>query len=228
MQQYFLDTSITTDVIDLPNDVLVHLKKVLRRRDGYKMRLVDDRGQIYLAELKGDRAQMIETLDEGRELPHRLIIALALIKHDRFEWAIQKCTELGATDIIPLLTERTVIKTKEESKRTERYKKIAKEAAEQSLRRRIPDIWKPTDIKDIHKVKTNYNYLAYEREDTCLLPDRISGDALIVIGPEGGFTEDEVDMLISAGFSSVTLGPRILRAETAAIASCTLIGRAMR
>ena len=227
MQQYFLNTPITADVVDLPDDVLYHLKKVLRRNDGYKLRLVDDGGQVYLAELRDKKAHIIETIQEQRELPQRLIIALALIKYDRFEWAIQKCTELGVTDIIPLLTERTVIKAKDESKRMERYKRIAKEAAEQSLRHQIPKIWSPMNIRDILKVEATYRYLAYEKEDKDTIPDKIDGYSLIVIGPEGGFTEDEAASLISSGFVAITLGPRILRAETAAIVSSTLIGRAM-
>ncbi len=228
MQQYFLDASITTDVVALPKDILHHLKIVLRRNDGYKMRLVDSEGKVYLAELIDEKAKIIETIEEDRELPSRLIIALALIKHDRFEWAIQKCTELGATDIIPLLTKRTVIKAKEESKRITRYKRIAKEAAEQSLRNRIPEIWQLTDIKDIIKIEANKRYIAYEKEDTSVLPDKIDGDTLIVIGPEGGFTDEEATLLISHGFISITLGPRILRAETAAIVATTLIGRALQ
>ena len=228
MQQYFLNTSITTDLHDLPDDVMYHLKKVLRSNNGYRFRLVDDENKVYLAELKDNKAKIIEVIEENRELSYRLIVALALIKHDRFKWAIQKCTELGVTDIIPLFSERTVIKEKENSKRIERYKRIAKEAGEQSLRHKIPEIWLPMDIKDIRKVDATYRYLAYEKQEREPLPDKIDGDTLVVIGPEGGFTEAEASMLISCGFTSITLGKTILRAETAAIVASAFIGRAMQ
>lgn len=227
MQQYFLEEKLFVGgKVKLNDDILFHLKKVLRKKSDYQMRLVDSEGKVYLAKLSNADAIIIDELKDDRELKSELVLAMALIKHDRFEWAIQKATELGATKIIPMITERVVIKTDSEAKRLERYRKIIKEAAEQSLRNKIPVITDFMTLDEVIDLDIKRKIVAYEKEDRTDL-EMDAADTLILIGPEGGFSEEEFAKLISNGFISISLGKRILRAETAACAALAILGRSM-
>ncbi len=227
MQQYFIDQAFNVDdLIGLDEEIIHHLRKVLRKSDGIKIRVVSSDHKLYLAELYKDKAKIIEGLDEKRELDHELVLAMALIKHDRFEWAIQKATELGVTKIIPMITERVMIKDDSEKKRLVRYKKIIKEAAEQSLRTCIPEITDFMTLDEVSDLDYKRKIIAYEKEDDHKLIEE-NTDTLVVIGPEGGFSDDEYHKLVDKGFKSISLGRRILRAETAACAALVILGRGM-
>ena len=227
MQQYFVDAKLNVgDKYRLDDEILFHLKKVLRKRNGYNMRLVAN-GHLYLGELFGDTAKIQKELFEDRELPYDLVLAMALIKNDRFEWAVQKATELGVKRIIPLMTERTQIKDHSQAKRLLRYKKIAKEAAEQSFRLMVPLIDDFKRLEDIETLHFDNKLVAYEREEQHLLSDDLKNDTIVIIGPEGGFSDDEYRRLIENGFVSISLGKRILRAETAAVCALSIIARGM-
>ena len=117
MQQYFIDKFLKEgDLIELDEEIVHHIRKVLRKNDGYKIRLVSKDNQLYIASIEKGLALIEKAIEEKRELDHKLVLAMALIKHDRFEWAIQKATELGATTIIPMISERVVIKDDSEQK----------------------------------------------------------------------------------------------------------------
>lgn len=227
MQQYFIKETLKVGTyVTLDDEILFHLKRVLRKVKGYEFRLIDKESRAFLCTLEDDRAKVISVIKEERELRHELVLALALIKHDRFEWAIQKATELGVSKIIPLISERVMIKDDSEVKRIKRYQKIAKEAAEQSLRHRTPEITSFMSLDEVASLPVANKLLAYEKEEEKKLED-YDDDTLIVIGPEGGFSKKEYQLLIERGFSSISLGKRILRAETAAIAAVCIIGRGM-
>ena len=219
MQQYFYaDNLHVNEEILLSEDILFHLQKVLRKDHNYMFRIADAQGKIFLAHLTDQKHALIEEeLDEDNELPQKITVILSLIKQDKFEWAIQKLTELGVSRIVPYIAERTQI-VPEGKKKWERFRKILQEAAEQSHRNRIPELCDPVKEKDLVHFLSDVNLLAYEKEDTKLTAVEIrEGSVSLLIGPEGGFTENETVRFKELGFRSLSLGKRILRAETAAV-----------
>jgi 16S rRNA (uracil1498-N3)-methyltransferase len=223
MQQYFVDYKVKeNDVIELDDDVIYHLKKVLRKDSSYNFRIVDNNSDVYLASLKDNNQCLIkEKINENNELDCDITCILSLIKMDKFELTIQKLVELGVKTIVPYDATRSVVKIKE-NKKLDRLRKIIKEAAEQSHRNIIPTLENVATIKDLNKYLSLDNYICYESEDN--IAD-IKGNKSItyIIGPEGGFEDKEYKKICELGFKSISLGKRILRAETAAIYMTSVI-----
>ena len=223
MQQYFVDDSLKeNDLISLRDDILYHLVKVLRQTN-QEFRLVDSTGSIFLCKLENNQARIIRCLDENNELDIEITVILALIKSDKFELTLQKLTELGVKRIVPYNAYRSVVKEAKKDKKLERYKKILMEASEQSHRNVIPEITSAIDIKDIEKYKSDINIIAYEKEDIKSKSELKAKSITLIIGPEGGFDKDEYNTIVSMGFKSISLGKRILRAETAAMYLTSII-----
>ena len=224
MQQYFSDIDFKEkDIIRLDNDVLYHLKKVLRKDDTYTFRVVNSNHEIYEGHLINTNEFIAERkLDENNELDVEITCILALIKSDKFELCIQKLTELGVSRIVPYNASRSVVKYKKDSK-LDRLKKIAREASEQSHRNIIPEICEPCDLKDLSKYMSDSNYICYESENSLNSDIKINNSITYIIGPEGGFEDEEYKKICDFGFKSVSLGKRILRAETAAIYASSVI-----
>ena len=161
------------------------------------------------------------------ELPVKLILAQSLLKNaERFEFVLQKCTELGVSEFIPLLTKRTEQKFLHKKERLER---ILKEATEQSGRARLPKLEELGKFADVLKLKNVLVLMPHPVADEKFADIKArlgsaSRDILICIGPEGGFMEDEVDLARESGALIFNIGKRILRAETAAIVMATLVG----
>ena len=223
MQQYFVNVQIKQgDIIQLDNDILYHLVKVLRKDNTYKFRVADAKGEIYFAHLISNKeCQIEENTNENNELDCDITCILSLIKNDKFELTIQKLVELGVKRIVPYKSVRSVVKVKD-NKKLDRIKKIVKEAAEQSHRNIIPEVTDFADLKDLEKYKSNSNYICYESEKN--IADINSDESITyIIGPEGGFENNEYEKICSLGFESVSLGKRILRAETAAIYMTSII-----
>jgi len=162
-------------------------------------------------------------------------IAQSLPKGDKFETVIQKGTEIGVTAFIPFVSARTIVQydAKKETKRLARWRKIAKEAAEQAHRGKVPDVREAIGWKELLKLagEAALTVFCYEKEDGTQLKDvlrsaprPVDGPILVVIGPEGGFTESEAEEAENAGCKLTGLGRRILRTETAGMvaASCIL------
>ena len=166
------------------------------------------------------------------ELPIHVTLYQALIKNDKFDLVIQKSTELGVTDIVPTIFARSVIKIdkEKENNKLNRYEKIIKEACEQSHRQVMPIIHQYTNLKDIKIDEDTLGIMAYENNGNLhSFSDALANlkdykNVAIIIGPEGGFEESEVNYLHSIGFKNVSLGNRILRTETAAIYAISVIG----
>ena len=158
--------------------------------------------------------------------PLQLTLLLAIFKFDRMEWAIEKCTELGVTRVIPVIARRTDANLSAAShKRVDRWRRIALQASEQSRRTAPPEISAPMKLRDAFALPATMKLLLSEAEDQCLLRDihpDAGGEVLLAIGPEGGWAEDELDQFRSNAWISVSLGPTILRAETAAIAAAAI------
>ena len=223
MQQYFVDCNVHEgDIIALSDDILYHLIKVLRKDNTYTFRIADVLGNIYHANLISNKECKIgKFLNENNELSCDITCILSLIKNDKFELTIQKLVELGVKRIVPYKSVRSVVKIKD-NKKLDRLNKIVREAAEQSHRNIIPEVCEFADIKDIEKYKSNNNYICYESE-TNIADIKPNGSITYVIGPEGGFEDNEYRKFCDMGFESVSLGKRILRAETAAIYMTSII-----
>ncbi len=223
MQQYFVDYKVKeNDVIELDDDVIYHLKKVLRKDSSYNFRIVDNNSDVFLASLKDNNKCLIkEKIDEDNELDCDITCILSLIKMDKFELTIQKLVELGVKTIVPYDATRSVVKIKD-NKKLDRLRKIIKEAAEQSHRNIIPTLENVATIKDLNKYLSLDNYICYESEDN--IADIKSNKSITyIIGPEGGFEDKEYKKICELGFKSISLGKRILRAETAAIYMTSVI-----
>ena len=217
MQQFFVKEALKTgDTVILDDDILFHLKTVLRKEEDYIFRLCDPSGTIFLAHLIDKKsAIVIEELDENNELPIKITCILSLFKNDKYDFCIQKLTELGVSRIVPYCAYRSVVKAKDDKKQL-RLQKIAQEAACQSHRNKIPEITKPVQIKELKQYMSENNYICYENyRDSNEI--NVTGSVTYIIGPEGGFDPKEYEQIVSYGFVPVSLGKRILRAETAAI-----------
>lgn len=245
MQQFFLDISLIEDqTVPLSDVVARQLTRVLRYRGGESIRLVDAEGTAFLAtvHLRGKFVEAVvgPELDETREVQAPLILALARIKRDKWEWALQKTCELGVTAIVPLETTR-VNEPPATPHRIVRDERILREAAEQSERHRIPILERPRrledmlqssvvecpascgDLKrDVLQGDVQRIVLAERHEGTSRLREVLEGldqtrPVILFVGPEGGFTEGEFQAMQEAGVAFASLGSRILRAETAAV-----------
>jgi 16S rRNA (uracil1498-N3)-methyltransferase len=169
----------------------------------------------------------------GDEIPapvaSQVTVVLSIFKFDRMEWAIEKCTELGAKRIVPAIAQRTEAHLADAAaKRVDRWRRIARQAAEQSRRVSPPDISEPLKLKDVVALSGNLRIVLSEAETGAMLKDVLQthpnhGDVVLALGPEGGWTDDELKSFQEAGWISASLGNTILRAETAAIASLAVV-----
>ena len=227
MQRYFTKTKINpiTVIDDAP--IIHHVFHVMRMKPGDDFDVCTMDKQCFRMKILSldEKAIECEKQYAVAYTPHPLNIKLAqsLIRKEKFELVIQKASELGAKTLMPLMTSRTIVKIHENAldKKLTRFKKIAKEAAEQTKRNTIMDIDAPTEINTIDFKAYDKVLVAYEAEPRTTTKTIIKAlqpgmDVLILIGPEGGFSDVEIDYLKSQGALSIALGPRILRSETAA------------
>lgn len=225
MYQFFVEEPLEVGKhIVLSKEQSHHALSVLRLHHE-TVRLVHEGKAYYGDGYSEGKLFSVDVLEEDTkvtELPYSLTLMMALIRREKMELVLQKATELGVTKIIPFESSRCVVHHSEEksSKSKERWNSILVEASAQCKRNRIPELSDTVKFKDLIKFKEASNYIAYENADMKgnefgrdLPNDSIS----IVIGPEGGFSEEEVQQLLDAGFKLTSLGNRILRAETAAI-----------
>lgn len=208
-----------------------HLIRVLRARVGQEFDIatgsVVRRGRIVAI------TQGRVEFELGEEVPtavtQALTLLLAVFKFDRMEWAIEKCTELGVSRIVPVVARRTDAHLASAvAKRTERWRRIALQASEQSRRAAPPEIAAPMTLQEAAGLAGGgLRIVLAESEQQMLLRDLLrsdsKGEILLAIGPEGGWTADELQHFSQAGWIAASLGPTILRAETAAIAATALV-----
>jgi 16S rRNA (uracil1498-N3)-methyltransferase len=227
----------TPTTATLTGDQAIHLARVLRAEPGQIFDIVAN-GFLHRAEISTvseDRVlfTLHEQLESDAALPLHLL--LAIFKFDHMEWAIEKATELGIARITPILARRTEKHLAQASaKRVERWRRIALEAAKQSRRTDIPEIADPAQLKPaLEQEKTPTRILLSETEQTTTLTAALedanaSHEAAhrithaLAIGPEGGWAPEEITLFLQHNWQPVTLGPRILRAETAAIAAIAI------
>jgi len=209
-----------------------HLTRVLRAETGQRYEISDGQA-AYLAEIaeaRGDRVvfRVIEPIDTPGT-PLHITLCAALIKFDRFEWIVEKATELGVERILPVEAERSEKGLAEASrKRAQRWARIARESSQQSRRVRAPEILPAVRFERCLAEEADYRYFLDETTAPPLLrvlpPDRPgSGRAALLTGPEGGWTDAERRLAAAAGWQPVSLGPQVLRAETAAAAAIAVL-----
>jgi 16S rRNA (uracil1498-N3)-methyltransferase len=217
---------------ELRGDEARHLTRVLRVEPGQLFEISDQRSACLaeVVEARGERVtfRVVEPV-ETPEVPVRISLYAALFKFDRFEWMIEKATELGVETIHPVEATRTEKGLFEASrKRLERWQKIAREAGQQSRRLRPPEIrpairWQPA-ISEAASFRCFLDETGAPSLLGALPGDRLPGaEVALLAGPEGGWTEAERQTAAAAGWAPASLGPRILRAETAALAAVAII-----
>jgi 16S rRNA (uracil1498-N3)-methyltransferase len=186
---------------------------------------MDGKGKWWLTQLESEQAQVLETLTVETELSVAITLMVALPKGNGFDDIIRYSTELGVTCIAPLLSDRTLLNPSPQ--KLERWRRIATEAAEQSERAFVPTILEPVSFMTaINASQATHRYICEGRGDYPHLNSLVKTDIpeiIIATGPEGGWTEPEIENAIASGFQPVSLGRRILRAVTAPVVALTLI-----
>jgi 16S rRNA (uracil1498-N3)-methyltransferase len=208
-----------------------HLSRVLRARIGQEFDITAGnevrRGRI--TAVTQDRVEFELGEEVPAPSPLQVTLALSIFKFDRMEWAIEKCTELGVTRIIPVIARRTESHlAAAAAKRIDRWRRIVLQAAEQSRRVSPPEVSPPLRLKDATALPGNTRILLSESETEGMLKDVLqshsrNGDLVLALGPEGGWTDEELKLFQESGWFSASLGNTILRTETAAIAAVAVV-----
>ena len=237
MNRFFVDpTAIRENSVEIPDETASQIRKVLRLKDGTRVQFLDNCGWLYESVIhytdpKNVTAEIIEKRPAEGEPACTVSLYIGLTQREKFEWVLQKCTEAGVSKIIPMITERSLIrKTSDISGKTARWEKILKEASEQCGRGHIPVLSEALLFRDAVKTGSAANaaLFCWEDEKQKTLREILEplhgtvSSISIMIGPEGGFSAEEAELAREAGWSAVTLGKRIYRMETAAIASVIL------
>ena len=205
-----------------------HLARVLRARIGQEFNVVAGE-RVHRARVTTVQEDRVEfDLGEGvaREAAPEVTILLAVFKFDRMEWVIEKLTELGATRVVPVITQRTDPHlARAAAKRAERWRRIARQAAQQSRRAAAPEVTEPLALREALAQAQGRRVVLAETEHGRTLKDALTaGEAVtLAVGPEGGWSEAELRQFAEAGWTAASLGAGILRAETAAIAALAVV-----
>ena len=221
-------------VLILIQDSSKHLVNVLRKKEGSLIELFDGKGSSCTAEIissqkKRVKVKLVEELVFQDRKGIKISLGQSLIKTEPFSFSIQKATELGVTSISPLYTERTVIKLKSNStkSRKARWQSIATHACQQCGENWLPEINEIQRLEDwAQAVKAEHKIVLYPNAETKLSSLTFDDSVAIAVGPEGDFTDSEINLLTEKDFLPVKLGERVLRADTAVISVVSAI-RAM-
>ncbi len=229
--RFFIDpNAIQGDTVFLDADITRQLRSVLRMQVDDVCTVLDGTGMEYTVKLielsKTTGKGLVTARTENASEPNlHLTLYQGVLKKDKFEWILQKGTELGVSEFVPVMMERSV-RTEVKPKLMQRWQKIVREAAEQCRRGRLPVLREPIPYNTALAQLTAYKtvLIPWVKENTTAIPSlpAFTDNAAILIGPEGGFAPTEVDAALAQGATPITLGKRILRAETASIAACTL------
>jgi 16S rRNA (uracil1498-N3)-methyltransferase len=243
MQRFFVPPeTLMSSEVRIDGEVARQISRVLRMQLGDQVCLVDGAGWEYVVRLAGfgkeyATGEIVEKRQGGSEPQAQVTLYLSLLnKVDKFEWALQKCTEIGAACFVPVRATRSISDMPGEGK-AGRWERIVQEAAEQSGRCVLPTLDRSSRLLEVLDHERNRLQQSTKSEHIAIMPalgahcslrealagkKQDGGSISIFIGPEGGFTEEETNAAQQAGITLVTLGPRILRAETAAVAALTM------
>ncbi len=242
MHRFFIAPEcIRSNLVEFPEETARQISRVLRLKTGQQVTVLDNLGSEYLVELgemqgKKMRGTVVQTSVAAAEPAVKLSLYLCLSQREKFELMLQKCTEIGASAFTPVISSRSLVQDGEDKagRRRERWEGILREAAEQSGRGRIPRLHAPRSFREAVDESAQNNGLTLI--PTLDLPGRVGiKQALagldrkappeigVFIGPEGGFSDEEVELARAAGCRPVDLGRRVLRMETAAMVASTLV-----
>lgn len=237
MHRFFIPPqSLNQAEVVLPQDVSRQIARVLRLEVGSQIMALDGFGDEYTLILEQVSPDSVvgkvvkKEISQGEPRTH-VHMFLALTQRERFEWMLQKCTEIGVASFTPLVTARSLVqRTTEVEGKYSRWQKIIQEAAEQSRRGKIPQLNQALPFAEVVKqqlVRSTTGLFFWEEEAVnelrTVLQTVKNKEINLVIGPEGGFTSEEANAAKCAGFISVSLGKRILRVETAAMIAAGLV-----
>jgi 16S rRNA (uracil1498-N3)-methyltransferase len=212
-----------------------YIATILRKSEGDKINLIDGKGYLYRCVINSIKSkeiylQIIEVVHKPEEKRPKVTLCVSPIKGPRMDWLVEKATELGVDRIIPTIFQRTVIKFDEKTKgKCERWKRITIEASRQSGRFSIPEVLEPAPLRALLPIVGHIKdkIVFYEKEKHNTLKTFFSlpkdGDLCVVIGPEGGIDESEIEWLKENGFVSYTLGENIFRSETTPLVVLSII-----
>jgi len=229
MRRRFIADEFSSDRASLTGTHAAHLSRVLRARIGqeFDLALGHQVRRATVVSVADDRVEfeLGELVEAQPERP--ITLALAIFKFDGFEWAVEKCTELGASRIVPVVARRTDLHLgRGATKRVERWRRIAREASEQSRRLSVPDVADPVKLREyLSYEKSPKKILLAENERNIQLRDVCDSDAdtALAIGPEGGWAPEELRLFADYNWQPASLGRTILRAETAAISALSIV-----
>lgn len=228
--QLFYDSEITPPEYVLGEEESKHCIRVLRLGEGDRLHITDGRGNLHTCQIvepdaRRCRVRIVETASEYEKMPYRLIMAVAPTKNiDRFEWFLEKATEIGVSEIIPVECDRSERRTI----KTERENKVITAAVKQSLKAYHPLLHELTPFsKAVAMPFEGRRFIAHcqaSEGEKIYLPRTLAAgqDAMIFIGPEGDFSPAEIASAVAAGFTEITLGHQRFRTETAAVAAVTM------
>ncbi|MBR0194482.1 MAG: 16S rRNA (uracil(1498)-N(3))-methyltransferase [Bacilli bacterium] len=232
MQRYF-GNIIGKEAVLAESDQF-HLIKVMRARVNDQIEVVCE-GKLFLCSVESIKPlsiKIITRLKENNELKNDVVLIASLLKGEKLDLVLQKATELGVEEIVLLQSERSIAKIRnlDRSFKLERFNRIVKEAAEQSKRTRLPLLYRVIKFDQLPEIRADIKLMAYEGEkgSTSSFLNAVksvkSGERIaIMIGPEGGFSENEVNEAKEYGYKTVSLGKRILRAETASFYALSVL-----
>ena len=238
MPKYFAESeNIKDGTITIEGEEAKHILNVMRMQEGEEIVICDGKCVDYFCVIKETAKNMLKAeIKEKRrsetEPETEIVLYQGLPKSDKMEFIIQKCVEIGVSRIVPVVTERAVVKIEKgakEDKKTERWQKISEAAAKQSGRGIVPEIGRPIKFKDaiIEAKRYDNAVIPYENEKDRGIKEFIKeakkGSVAIFIGPEGGFDTKEIEFAIENGVLPISLGKRILRTETAGIVTSAII-----
>lgn len=228
--------AIVPPTVRITGALLRHLRESLRLQTGERITVTDDRGRRYRAEIAQIThatliGRILETVPAPPKTSPSIVLGQSLLKGEKMDWVIQKATELGVDRIAPVLAAHSVVRPRADriDHQLDRWQRIALEAAQQSERWSIPAIDEPVTISELltrSKSAASKIVLAERSARTSLtavpLPT-VREELWLLIGPEGGWNAEELGQVLGHGYTAITLGPRILRAETAAIATISVL-----
>ncbi|MBM4127375.1 MAG: 16S rRNA (uracil(1498)-N(3))-methyltransferase [Nitrospira sp.] len=228
---------VTPPTISITGDLLVHLRDSLRVAVGETLWFGNGQGSRYQTEItdvskRAVTGRILETIHEPPAHAPRLILGPSLLKGEKMDWVIQKATELGVSEILPIASRHSVVQIKADrvDHQLARWQRIAVEAAQQSEQWRVPTITAPQSLATLlkNRVPGIATLMLTERREgkslqTVSLPKEPTESVLIVIGPEGGWSKEELAQTEQSGIQPITLGPHILRAETAALSTVSIL-----
>lgn len=239
MNRFFIPIEcIHADSVRFPADAGHQITRVLRLKPGEHVMVMDGSGdeiEVNLTDVSPEATcgSILSRRTAPGEPQAKVTLYLGLTQREKFEWMLQKCTEVGAAAFVPMITTRSLVQdAAEAARKLERWQKIVQEAAEQSGRGRVPVVHAPVKFSATIQDQKQYDagLFAWEEEHALMITTALAQSVhqgrmkvAVWIGPEGGFTVQEASSAQQAGIQAVTLGPRILRMETAAVAATVLV-----